>query len=136
PYHCPHSGMSGTPPPADRPPDDPMLKFPRKYQLILLAIGGSLLILAFPIEPLPRQFGPNRREETVAELAADREKVTYAELLQARADVKFLQPFYQVYSITGVLPQLAEGDDEAAYHWLLLTREADQGGYVGGAEDG
>jgi hypothetical protein len=118
-----------------------MLKFIRKFQLVILAIGGSLLMVVFLLEPVLTSFQKSQMNRTVARLA-DGSKVTLLELDRARGELELARRVAPAVFLPkhqqglGLMPD-SEGDtDDHVYHWLLLSRMAEEAGLVGGAEDG
>ncbi|MEM9065121.1 MAG: hypothetical protein AAGB51_06480 [Planctomycetota bacterium] len=104
-----------------------MLKFLRKYQTILLVIGGCFLMVVFVAPQAVQQFGPNPMNAQAASIGGA--KVTQGELDRAgreRAALERWNPF-----ITDGLLNLEDEDD----HWLLLKRAAEEGEYIGGTTD-
>jgi hypothetical protein len=114
-----------------------MLKFIRKYQLIMLAIGGSLLMVVFLIGPIFQQIGPSLANRTVATLRGGSVKLTSMDRMRATQEVQTLtQVFPFMFGNTeegtrGLINLEDKGD-----HWLLLTHEADRAGLIGEAQDG
>lgn len=114
-----------------------MLRFIRKYQLIMLAIGGSLLMVVFLIGPVIQQVGPSLANRTVATLEGGSTKVTSIDMLRATQEVQTLS---QV--IPFMFGNAAEGSrglinlEDSGDHWLLLTHEAERAGLIGEWEDG
>lgn len=114
-----------------------MLKFLRKYQLILLAIGGSLLMVVFLIGPIIQQVGPSLADKTVATMHGGTKKVSIYESTRAAMTPEIIRdvfPFMFYDSRTG-FPGLIRLEDEGS-HWLMLTTEAREAGLIGEAEDG
>ena len=117
-----------------------MLKFIRKFQLVILAIGGSLLMVVFLLEPVLTSFQKSQMNRTLARLA-DGGKVTLLEFERARAELDLARRVAPVV----FLPKQQRGlglsfesdqNDDHVYHWILLSRLAEEAGLVGGAEDG
>ncbi|KAA0216999.1 MAG: hypothetical protein DYG94_02155 [Leptolyngbya sp. PLA3] len=114
-----------------------MLKFLRKYQLILLAIGGSLLMVVFLIGPIIQQVGPSLADKTVATMHGGTKKVSIFESTRATMTpdvIREVFPFMFYDSRSG-FPGLIRLEDEGS-HWLLLTTEAREAGLIGEADDG
>jgi len=118
-----------------------MLKFLRKYQVFLLAIGGSLLMVVFLIQPVLQNFGFDPRTQKVATIGPTAAKVSRGDLDEASRDVAVLRAVFR----TGGGPQISDivveqllGLDEqnTNEHWLLLTRAADRAGVTGVWRDG
>ncbi len=116
-----------------------MLKFIRKYQLIILAIGGSLLMVVFLFQPIIGKLSPDPRKATVAQLA-DGTKFNGFDYQRASFDLAVLKrvsPLLLLPTQQGGLgiDQSSNGD-EAELHWLLLSKMANDAGLVGDAGEG
>jgi hypothetical protein len=104
-----------------------MFKFLRKYNKYILAVGGTLLLITFLI---PFAFtdllqGVRRNRATWATVNDDHPtKVKMSELGRIQRELQLIQYLAPQFS--------AEGLDRADY-WYLLTREAEQSGFVGAA---
>lgn len=118
-----------------------MLKFLRKYQVFLLAIGGSLLMVVFLIQPVLQNFGFDPRSQKVATIGPAGRKVSQGELDDASRDLAVLRAVFS----TSAGPQLADlitegllglDPDNTSEHWLLLSRAAEDAGLVGVWRDG
>lgn len=116
-----------------------MLKFIRKFQLVILAVGGSLLMVVFLLEPVLTSFQKSQFNRTVAKFD-DGSKVTLFELDRARSQLELARrvlPVVYLPKQQGGLGLQAEGEgDQNIYHWIMLERMADEAGLIGGAEDG
>ena len=118
-----------------------MLKFIRKFQLIILAVGGSLLMVVFLLEPVLTSFQRSQMNRTVARLA-DGGKVTLLDVDVARAEIDLARRVAGVVFLPreanglGLSPDDPEGANRHVYHWIMLSRMAEEAGLVGGAEDG
>ena len=103
-----------------------MFKFLRKYNKLLLAIFGVLLMITFlipqAIDQFSRQSGQGRA--TVATVG-DGEKVSGEEWLTVQQEVQFLQ------RIGLTFPFLERAGRLTPEHWYLLVREANEAGLVG-----
>lgn len=107
-----------------------MLKFLRKYQLILLAVGGSLLMVVFLLQPVLGQLQPDPRKELVGRIGD--QKVLMGEQMRASIELDILDRFVpEIGSIVG----LDRGDDRVT-HWMLLKHEAERLGVMGVQRDG
>ncbi|MEM7756120.1 MAG: hypothetical protein AAF297_10855 [Planctomycetota bacterium] len=107
-----------------------MLKFLRKYQLIILAIGGSLLMVVFLLEPILSRLQPNPANKEVAELN-DGSSVTRGDRDRARATVQALGDF-----LPWLPGALGLDADHPGDHFLLLAHAADKAGLIGEDGDG
>lgn len=117
-----------------------MLKFIRKYQLIILAIGGSLLMVVFLLEPVITSFQRSQGNRTVARYAdgttigaIERDRAS-AELDLARRIAPMVFAPRQQGGL-GLTPDDSNGIDPV-HHWLMLSRFAIEAGLVGGVADG
>lgn len=108
-----------------------MLKFLRKYQLIVLAIGGSLLMVVFLLEPVLNQITPDERKRPVATVGTDGKKFTRGDQVQANIELDLLTRFMPA------IPFLLGIDPEnRTAHWMLLKHEAERLGVMGVQQDG
>jgi hypothetical protein len=115
-----------------------MLKFIRKYQLIILAVGGSLLMVVFLFQPIIGKLSPDPRKATVATLA-DGTKFNGFDYQRASFDlavIKRISPLLLLPSQQGGLGIEQGNGDEAELHWLLLSKMANDAGLVGDAGEG
>ncbi|MEM9374013.1 MAG: hypothetical protein AAGA55_10250 [Planctomycetota bacterium] len=117
-----------------------MLKFIRKYQLIILAIGGSLLMVVFLLEPVITSFQRSQNNRTVARYA-DGTKVGALERERASAELelaKRIAPMVFAPRAQGGLGLAADDSDgvDPVLHWLMLSRLTEEAGLVGGVDDG
>ena len=106
-----------------------MLKFIRRYQTWILAIGGTLLMVVFLLPQAAQQLGGDPRKRTYATLEGG--KITIGERSIASRQVDALQSFVPI-----LLPQLGIDPDNDIDHYMLLTAEARRHGLVGGPADG
>lgn len=116
-----------------------MLKFLRKYQLIILAIGGTLLMVVFLLEPVITSFNRSQMNRTVARYA-DGTKVSSVDFDRARIELELVKRVAPVVFLPVAEMGLGleiEGDsDERVHHWIMLSRMAEEAGVIGGVEDG
>jgi hypothetical protein len=118
-----------------------MLKFIRRFQLIILAIGGSLLMVVFLLEPVLTSFQRSQQNRTVARWD-DGVKITLLDLDRAKSELELARRAAPVVFQSkqqgglGLQPGAVSDDDRFAFHWLMLARMAEEAGLVGGAEDG
>ncbi len=115
-----------------------MLKFIRKYQLIILVVGGSLLMVVFLLQPVLTRLSPSPLKAKVATLnngdsfsREDVQRATAAISLLARSNPRALQD-----RSVGGLGLSTESETITALHWLLLAEHAREYGLVGEAGDG
>ncbi|MEM7628031.1 MAG: hypothetical protein AAF356_01275 [Planctomycetota bacterium] len=110
-----------------------MLKFLRKYQFIILVIGGTLLMIIFLLEPVLTRLQPDPSKRQVATIGVNNSKVSDGDLRNATSEVR---------AVTSLAPWLAGASglgldpDREADHWFLLTHEAERGGFIGETGDG
>lgn len=108
-----------------------MLKVMRKYNRVILVLGGTLLMIAFLIPQAIRQLGQARLGRAVGTM--DGHKVTLAQYDVATRELRALEEFFGYMDRQFPLT-LADGHETA--HWMLLTREAERAGLVAGADEG
>jgi hypothetical protein len=109
-----------------------MLKFLRKYQMLILVVGGTLLMVVFLLEPIISRLAPSPDKARAATMGPAG-SVTRGDLARASEDVQALERFLPV--LTGPT-LLALDPDRPERHWLLLTTEAKRQGFIGEAGDG
>ncbi|MBO6513322.1 MAG: hypothetical protein JJ974_05090 [Phycisphaerales bacterium] len=115
-----------------------MLKLIRKYQLIILAIGGSLLMVVFLFEPIIGRLSPDPRKATVGQLE-DGTKFDGFDFQNASADLAILKvvaPLLLLPDSSGGLGIEQGSGDTSELHWLLLTKQAQDAGLIGDAGEG
>jgi len=103
-----------------------MLKFLRKYDKWILAIGGSLLMVVFLLPQALTQWGTGGGERVVA--VYDYGEITAQDRFDANRDVRFLEGVFGP-----VMTSLGISDPD---HWIMLEEEARRSGYVGGPSSG
>ncbi len=103
-----------------------MLKFLRKYDKWILAIGGSLLMVAFLLPQALQQVGQQGAGRVVATYAGG--EITAQDRFDANPRLNFLRN-----TAPRVLAQLGVDDVD---HWILLVEEARRAGFVGGPQAG
>jgi hypothetical protein len=114
-----------------------MLKFIRKYQLFILVIGGSLLMVVFLLEPVITRLSPSPAKAKIATLASGK-KITAGDRQRADFELNLVNNVYP-----GLLAPEAQGgigltsvEADQPMHWYLLTKQAMEAGLVGDAADG
>lgn len=110
-----------------------MLKFLRKYQTILLVVAGVLLMIAFTVQPLLQQL-PSFTDPRLAEIGAERTKIGAIAFDEARRRLGRIETVAEPLLRSTIGLELDR--DEPIWHWMLLTREARDGGFIGGPSDG
>lgn len=105
-----------------------MLKFLRKYNKIILVIGGAILMVAFLVPQALQQVGGNPTKRKIA--MTDHGPVRASDLEDAARELQVIESTLgQVPLVTG---NPADNGSDRALHWLLLRREADERGFTGG----
>lgn len=99
-----------------------MTKFLRKYNKLILVIGGALLMVAWLLPQTLQQFG--RSGANAQYMRIDGRKITVAQADEAQRRFSIVRELLGTRNIQG-LP-----------HWLLLTHEARLNGLIGGPADG
>ncbi|MEM9661290.1 MAG: hypothetical protein AAF937_03160 [Planctomycetota bacterium] len=111
-----------------------MLKFLRKYNKIILVIGGSLLMVAFLAPQAIQQIG-TLQNRTVARM--DGREIKERELFDAANELRALNALGGTGGTANALLNLDQAtSSDADLHWYLLSKEAEAGGFVGSDEDG
>ena len=115
-----------------------MLKFIRKYQLFILVVGGSLLMVVFLLQPVLTRLSPDPRKSTVAKLADgttfngfDYQRASFDLAVLKRVYSRVFAPFEQ-----GGLGLDQGAEENTELHWLLLSKQANDAGLVGDAGEG
>jgi len=115
-----------------------MLKFIRKYQLIILAVGGSLLMVVFLFQPILGKLSPDPRKAAVAKLT-DGTTFNGFDFQRASFDLSVLKRVYpRVFASfeQGGLGLQAGNGDDTERHWLLLSKQANDAGLIGDSGEG
>ena len=102
-----------------------MLKFFRKYNKIILVVGGSLLMVAFLIPQALQQLGKAAAGRTIAKFDGG----SYSELDRQRAAAEI----NGIENLIGIDSESLGIENED--HWLLLVSEARRAGFRGGQSD-
>jgi hypothetical protein len=106
-----------------------MVKSIRKYNRWFMAGFGVLLMVTWLVGPATRQMGEVQRNRKVGRL--DGKGISIGQMNEAG---------HELETLTAFAPFLTRGlfgiEDRDTAHWLLLTREAEEGGFVGDVQDG
>ena len=104
-----------------------MLKWLRKYNTVILVIGGVLLMVAWLLPQTIQQLGRTPLGAAPMKMAGRR--VSFDAYDQARREW---------IAVNSLLPMYAQRMSalENSDHWILALHEAQKGGYLGGKEDG
>lgn len=104
-----------------------MLKSMTKYRKWILVVGGSLLMVAFLLPEAIRNIRGNPMNDVLA-TALDG-NIRRIDLIRAEREFQ---------ALTSLAPDVMLGFARAqnGTHWLLLSREAERAGLVGGERDG
>jgi len=108
-----------------------MLKFLRKYNKWILAVGGSLLMVAFVAPQAITQIGGGPGGATIA--SYDGGAITVAQRQEASRELDIIRRVG--LGALGIVRSADESEDQAV-HWLLLSDAAQRAGLVGGPGDG
>jgi len=103
-----------------------MLKFLRKYNTLILVVGGSLLMVVFLVPQAIEQIGQNPSRIPYARVGD--------QTISQQEFIDYQRSWQMVNQVAGsaVFVMQIENVD----HWMLLNREADRYGLIGGAGDG
>ena len=115
-----------------------MLRFIRKYQLFILVIGGSLLMVVFLLQPVLNQLSPSTLKSKIASLE-DGTSISRGEQMQAALAINLLKrvhPRSLGTRQTGGMGLDPTNESNRELHWLLLVKQADKAGLIGEAGDG
>ena len=131
-----------------------MLKFLRKYQTIVLAVGVSLLMVAFLLNDVMLQISHIFGGQTTGTIVVNgsNEDIDSKEFESAAIDYRVLSKLNEVFeeffpsrgmTVMDVLidPRPLGPEDpnrisvQGAWHWALLKREASEAGLMGGRLD-
>jgi len=115
-----------------------MLKLIRKYQLIILAIGGSLLMVVFLLQPVLTRLTPDSRNNPVARLD-DGTVFDGHDTQRANFDLSVLKNTYSRTFVPlnfGGLGLDPINDRDTEFHWLLLIKAAGDAGLIGDDAEG
>lgn len=111
-----------------------MLKFLRKYNKIILVIGGTLLMVAFLAPQAVQQIG-RLQNRTIATM--DGRPVKERAFAEAEAQLSAVNALGGLGALASGLLGLADASGgDAALHWYLLSKEASEAGLVGSDADG
>ena len=122
-----------------------MLKFLRRYQTWIMAIGGSLLMVAFLLPQVIQRFGNMSRDQDVFRLTIDGRTSTISatQWQQASSELAILESWMNSRDIGPSLyfPPFDSDDPgsagmHGADHWILLKLAAQHAGFIGGPGDG
>jgi hypothetical protein len=106
-----------------------MLKALRKYNKWILVIGGTLLMMAFLVQPAIQHLGGDPSSQVVARLDG--------RPIRARDEAVASRQVMALSDLSGGLIPAALGiQDRDTRHWMLLKVEADAGGFIGQSGDG
>ncbi|MBL0922074.1 MAG: hypothetical protein IBJ10_08085 [Phycisphaerales bacterium] len=103
-----------------------MLKFLRKYNKIILVVGGCFLMVAFLLPTALTQGGGMQNPKVVR---IGDHVVRAREYGSASAKV-------QLYENLNILSGFIDRKENPVQHWLMLLHAAREGGFVGGPTDG
>lgn len=115
-----------------------MLRLIRKYQLIILAIGGSLLMVVFLFQPVLTRLAPSPLKSKVAKLD-DGSSYTRMDIQNANVAISLLKrvnPRSLGSIAMGGLGLDPTSESNTALHWLLLSKQAENAGFIGETGDG
>lgn len=106
--------------------------------MIILAIGGSLLMVVFLLQPVLTRLSPSPLKAKMATLE-DGSKFTRGDIQNANVAISLLKrvnPRALGPRSAGGMGLDTESESTVALHWLLLVKQAEKAGLVGEAGDG
>lgn len=106
-----------------------MLKIFRKYNKVILVVGGTILMVIFLLPAGMSQMAQGRFAQPWAKIGGQR--ITIQDVQKAQREMRALNG--AVPTLMRVLPIDADYPGE---HWIMLTHEAEEAGLVGGVNDG
>ncbi len=109
-----------------------MLKFLRKFQMWILVIGGTLLMIAFLVPQAIQNLGSDASSRKA--FTIDGGKVTFGQVNDAAAKAATIRQ--DLGGLAANLASLNMGIDDRLDNWLLITESARRAGLVGGRADG
>lgn len=111
-----------------------MLKLLRRYNKMILVIGGVVLMVVFLLPQAIHQFGPNPM--SVVHFRADGRAYRGRDVYQAGKELQNLQAIEQMVYQKTRIPVPIYPPVKDATHWLLLVRVASDLGLIGGPQGG
>lgn len=111
-----------------------MLKTIRKYNKLILAVGGTLLLISFLIPQAIQQIGQASTGRTIGTIGG--RSISAGEYDLAVRELRAVREFYGQLGGFGVGFPLPIDRNESVEHWMLLTREAEMAEMVGGPDEG
>ncbi len=114
-----------------------MLKFIRKYQLPILVVGGSLLMIVFLLQPVLTKLSPSPAKAKIATLASG-SAITAGDRQMAQFELEVIKnvypQFFQPGQHGGVL--FDTDSSKQVLQWFMLAKQATDAGVVADAADG
>jgi len=113
-----------------------MFKFLRRYNKLILAVFGTLLLMVFLVPTTITEI--SRRSAALGGTWAHHRgsKVTEEERMRAAGQLEVLFAIARMTGSTDIdRIRAATGLDRQPQHWFLLVREAEDAGLVGGPEE-
>lgn len=111
-----------------------MTKLLRKYQKIILIIGGSLLMVVFLVEGALSRCGNDPNRAVI--MVVNGRKVRSPEFREAMRERQILEGFFVLANPQDRTFFSRSLGIEGNEHWYLLSMEAKRAGLVGGPQDG
>jgi hypothetical protein len=109
-----------------------MLKFLRKFQMWILVIGGTLLMIAFLVPQAIQNLGSDASSRKA--FSIDGRKVTIGQVNDS--GIKAATIRQDLGGLAANLASLNMGIDDRLENWLLIAESARRAGLVGGRADG
>ena len=107
-----------------------MLKWLRKYNTYILVVGGCLLMVAFLL-------GQSLQDLTQRGILGGKVMRVNGQKITVEKYQEIGREYHALGELLGGPQMIAlAGGGDNVDHWLLLVREAQEGGYIGGPESG
>jgi len=115
-----------------------MFKFLRQYNKWILVVFGGLLMLVFLVPTTIQEFSRQSASLGSTWASVGTTKITDGDRLHTAGQLLTLEALEQVlgYPVRMQLAASTGLDSRNPAHWYLLVREAENGGYIGGADEG
>ena len=108
--------------------------FFRKYNKLILAVGGSILMVLFLLPQAPGMFGGGGGRNSEIGTLADK-ALTQQDLSRANSEMRMLVRLNPAIAPNPYMPFAIPGGQNAPTEWLLMLEEADRMGIYASAQE-